>query len=115
MDILNVLKIAASLATVATGLFATIAPLRAQEFIGLTVVGGRGVTEIRAIFGGLFIALGLIPLLTKEPAAYWMLGASYLAIAAVRGVSIVVDRSATQSNWISLGAELVLGVILILR
>lgn len=114
MDLLMILKMIAAIGTVATGLFATFAPLRAQNFIGLTVVGGRGVTEIRSIFGGLFVALGLIPLLTNEPSIYWMLGVSYLAIAAVRGVSIFVDQSAVQSNWISLATEIVLGVILIL-
>jgi len=114
MDFVMILKMIAALATVATGLFATLTPLRAQNFIGLTVVGGRGITEIRSIFGALFIALGMIPLLTREPSTYWMLGVSYLAIAVVRGVSIFVDQSATQSNWISLGAEIILGVILIL-
>jgi hypothetical protein len=76
-------------------------------------VGGRGVTEIRAIFGALFIALGLAPFYFQGD-SYKMLGLSYLAIAVVRLVSIFLDKSSVQSNWISLAVEIVLGVILML-
>jgi hypothetical protein len=38
----------------------------------------------------------------------------YLAIAAVRVVSIFVDKSSVQSNWISVATEIVLGIILVL-
>ena len=44
-----------------------------------------------------------------------MLGIGYLAIAAARLFSIVFDQSYAQSNWISLGIEIVLGVILVIR
>jgi hypothetical protein len=43
-----------------------------------------------------------------------MLGIAYLAIAAARAFSIVFDKSFAQSNWISLGIEIVLGVILVI-
>jgi hypothetical protein len=43
-----------------------------------------------------------------------MLGIAYLAIALTRLVSIFLDKSGTQSNWMSLALELVLGVILVL-
>jgi hypothetical protein len=36
----------------------------------------------------------------------------YLAIAAVRLVSIFVDKSSVQSNWISLAVEIIFGIIL---
>jgi hypothetical protein len=42
-----------------------------------------------------------------------LLGIGYLAIGAVRAVSMVVDRR-RQSNVISLAIEIVLGVILVL-
>jgi hypothetical protein len=43
-----------------------------------------------------------------------MLGVGYLAIGVVRLVSIFLDKSAVKSNWISLGVEIVFGVLLIL-
>jgi len=43
-----------------------------------------------------------------------MLGIMYLAIAAVRAVSMFTDKSVEQSNIISLVVEIIFGVILVL-
>ena len=113
MKLLMVLKIIAALATAATGLLALVKPDATYGFIGLSADGPRGVSEIRAIFGGLFIALGLAPLFLGAT-AYRMLGIGYLAIAAARTFSILFDQSYAQSNFISLVIEVVLGAILVL-
>ena len=113
MNVLETLQIIAALATAATGLFSLLAPAKLTGFTGLQPVGGRGITELRAVLGGLFIALGLAPLFLG-PVAYLMLGIGYLAIGAVRAVSMVLDRSVVQSNVISLITEIVLGVLLVL-
>lgn len=113
MDILQVLKIIAALATAATGLLGLFKPTAVYGFTGLTASGVRGISEIRAIFGGLFIGLGIAPLFLGE-AAFVMLGIAYLAIALARVASIVIDKSFAQSNWISLAIEVVLGVILVI-
>lgn len=108
-----VLKILAALATAATGLLALIKPDAIYGFIGRTANGVRGVSEIRAVFGGLFIALGIVPLFLG-PVAYQMLGITYLAIAAARVFSIVFDKSYAQSNIISLVIEILLGAVLVI-
>jgi hypothetical protein len=113
MNIWMILKVIVALATAATGLLALVKPSAVYGFTGLTADGARGVSEIRAIFGGLLIALGLAPLFLG-PTAYLMLGISYLAIAAARAFSIVFDKSYEQSNIISLIIEIVFGVILII-
>ena len=113
MNILVVLKIISALVTAATGLLAFIKPGATYAFIGLTANGIRGVSEIRSIFGGLFIALGIVPLFLG-PLAYQMLGIAYLGIAAARAFSIVFDRSYAQSNIISLVIEILLGAILVI-
>jgi hypothetical protein len=113
MSFWMVLKIIAALATAATGLLAFVKPSAAYGFIGLNPSGVRGVSEMRAIFGGLFIALGLVPLFLGET-AYQMLGIGYLAIAVARLISIVIDKSNSRSNLISLITEIVLGVILVI-
>jgi len=113
MSFWMVLKIIAALATAATGLLAFFKPNAVYGFIGLNANGVRGVSEIRAIFGGLFIALGLAPLFLGKT-AYLMLGIGYLAIALARTFSIVFDKSYAQSNIISLIIEIVLGAILVL-
>jgi hypothetical protein len=87
MDILQILKIICALATIATGLISLVAPRAIKGFTGLEATGPRGITAI---------------------------GIMYLAIAAVRTVSMFLDRSVMQSNTISLIVEIVFGVILVL-
>lgn len=113
MSFVMILKIIAALATAATGLLALVKPTVVYGFTGLTANGVRGVSEIRAIFGGLFIALGAAPLFLGEP-TFRMLGFGYLAIALARAFSIFFDKSTDSSNLISLAIEVVLGGILIL-
>lgn len=114
MNILMILKIIAAIATGGTGVLALIKPTAIYGFTGLKADGARGISEIRAIFGGLFIALGIAPFIFGET-AYLVLGLGYLVIAAVRLLSILIDRSRESSNLISLAIEIVLGIILILR
>jgi hypothetical protein len=114
MNILMILKYIAALATAATGILALIRPTAVYGFTGLAADGARGVSEVRAIFGGLFIALGLAPFFLGE-SAYKVLGVGYLAIALVRLVSIFIDKSTAQSNLISLAIEIVFGLILVIR
>ena len=111
MSVLLVLKIIISLATAATGLLAFFKPDAVYGFTGLTAPGARGVSEIRAIFGGLFIALGVAPIVFNQ---YRLLGIAYLAIAVTRAISMVLDKSYAQSNIISLVIEIVFGVILVI-
>ena len=114
MTFLEILKIIMAVGTIATGLISLIRPRSVQGFTGLTAPGPRGITEIRAILGGGFIGLGLAPLILGAPAAYQMLGVTYLAIAVARIVGLVLDRSFEGSNWISLAVEVVAGIILLL-
>lgn len=113
MDFLQILKVICAVGTLATGLFALLRPLAVRGFTGLETPGPRGVTELRTIMGGLFMGLGVAPLLLPVPAAFQMLGIAYVSMAAVRAVSIVMDHSAEPSNNISLVVEVVFGVILV--
>ena len=113
MDFWMVLKIIAALVTIATGLLALIKPAATYGFIGLKSEGARGVSEIRSIFGGLFIALGLAPFFLGAT-AYLVLGIAYAGIAVARAFSIVFDRSYEKSNLISLVTEIILVLILVI-
>jgi len=113
--LLQILKIVAAVGTIATGFISLFWPLSVTGFTGLSAPGPRGITEIRAILGGLFIGIGVAPfILNNNVAAYRMMGIMYLAIAVARAVSIVIDKSAVQSNIISLVVEIIFGAILVL-
>jgi hypothetical protein len=115
MTILTILQIIAVIGTIGTGLLALLKPRSVYAFTGLNAPGARGITEIRSILGGLFIGLGAAVFALGTPEVYQMLGIMYIAIAAVRAVSILVDRSFEQSNLISLVVEIIFGIILVLK
>ena len=92
--LLTVLQYIACALTVLVGAWSLFSPASAGKFTGLTPEGGRGITEIRAVLG--------------------MLGFAYLLVGIARLISIFVDKSGNQSNWISVASEFVLGAILLL-
>lgn len=113
--VLQILKIIAAIGTIATGLVSLIAPKKIEGFTGLAADRPRAVTEIRAVLGGFFVALGALPLIFNSPDMFVMLGYTYLVVAAVRLASMLIDRSAeAHSNWISVIVELVFGLILVM-
>ena len=113
--LLRLLRYVVLAATVASGLVLLVRPESVSGFTGLAPDAARGITEIRAAMGGVFIALGLAPLFLKTPAER-VLGLVYLAIAAVRAPFMFADGSAgEQSNWISLAFEVAAAVILLAR
>jgi hypothetical protein len=111
---LNVLKIVAAVATVATGVVSMFWPTSVYGFTGLQVSGPRGITEIRAVLGAFFVALGAMALIYHSPETYRMLGVTYVVVGLTRGVSMFVDGSVMRSNIISLIVEVVLGIILVI-
>jgi hypothetical protein len=112
--IIQILQIIAAVGTILTGLYSLLRPATLTGFTGLSPIGGRGITEIRAVLGGFFIALGIAPLILNSPVAYLMLGIAYLGVALVRGISMFVDKSVVRSNVISLAVEIIFGVILVI-
>jgi len=77
--VIKILRLIAVIATILTGLVSLINPLGVQGFTGLTAPGGRGITEIRSILGGLFIGLGIAVFLLGTRETYQMLGIMYLS------------------------------------
>lgn len=114
MEILEILQIAVLVITAGIGLIGLAVPGSITGFTGLMPDGVRGISELRSIFGGLFIALGVAPLVLDTPEAYQVIGVGYLAIAAARAFSIVYDQSYARSNIVSLISEIAFGIILIL-
>ena len=110
---IRILQILCALGTIGIGFLALLKPKSVSKFTGLKAIGSRGITEIRSIFGALFIALGIGVMILNQ---YLLLGVIYLSIAAVRAIAmILVDKStAESSNVITLVSELVLGILLIL-
>jgi hypothetical protein len=114
MNILRILQIIAVIGTILIGMLSLFWPKIIEDLTGLSASGARGITEFRAVLGGLFIGLGIAVFVLGTREVYKMLGIMYLSIAAVRIVSMVVDKSADKSNILSLVSEIVFGTILVL-
>ena len=111
---ISILQLIVVIATIAIGVFSLAAPTKIEGFTGLKPVGGRGVAEIRAIFGGVFIGMGLATFFLDKSVAYPMFGIIYLAIGLTRVVTIFLDKSRESSNLISVASELLFGVLFLL-
>lgn len=106
-------KLIIAVATIAFGVWATLAPRRVLRLVGLAAEGARGITETRVALGAIYLGAGGACLWLQEPAAFATLGLAYLVMAIVRLAAIVTDRSADPSNWASLILEAGLGVLLL--
>ena len=114
MDILLILKYAAVIITLLTGLYSLLAPRKIKGFTGLEASSPRATTEIRAVMGGTFVGLGLAALLFPVREVFMTLGIAYAAIALIRTGSMFLDKAVEKSNLISLATEIVLIIVLVL-
>jgi hypothetical protein len=92
MSIFQIINIIGAIATISMGCLGLFAPHAASRFTGLTASNKTAFAEFRATFGGMFLVMGLIPLITNEPLAYFMAGLIWLGAAAGRVVSIILDK-----------------------
>ena len=113
MTMTDLLAPAGALASALLGALGLCAPLRAARMVGLSPLGARGVSELRATYGGLFLGLGLAALLWQQPAAYGVAGAAWLGAALARLASIVLDRSVSALNIGGVALEAVIGALLL--
>ncbi len=114
MELIQTLKWIAVFVTLGFGLYAMVKPGMIERFTGLAPSTSRGITEIRAVMGGTFLGLGIAAVVLNTPQTFKMIGISYAVIAIIRTISMVLDRSVTRSNTISLIAETALAITLVL-
>ena len=81
----------AALLMTLVGFAAAVKP-SALELVGVFAESPLGRSEIRVVFGGMFIALGLACLITREPVVFAVVGVVWLIDFAVRLVAVFVDR-----------------------
>ena len=114
MEFIQTLKWIAVIITLGYGLYAMVKPGGIERFTGLQPSSPRGITEIRAVMGGMFVGLGIAAVVLNTPQTFKMIGICYAVIAVIRTISMVLDKSVTRSNTISLIAETALAITLVL-
>ena len=94
------------------GISAAVKP-SALSLVGVVADSPLGSSEIRAVFGGMFIALGLACILTREPLVFALVGAAWLVDFAVRLVAVFVDHVPADQALVVLTIAAIMGVALL--
>jgi len=95
------------------GAGAAVRPTALHGLIGISATSPLGVSEIRSVFGGMFIALGMACLLTRDPVVFGVVAAAWLLDFLVRCVSVFVDRVPAKDAVPVLAAALSIGIALL--
>lgn len=101
-------------ATILMGFFGLFLPKIAAKFVGLSANTNAGRSEFRATYGGLWVPLGLVPLLTQEPLAFLIAGLCWLGTGLGRIISIFLDKASDGKNWAAVAFEGGFAVLLLI-
>lgn len=113
MDIFHILNNVGSAITVGLGLMGLMRPRVAAAFTSIQPVGLLGVSEIRATYGGFFLALGAYGLYAQSATVFFVLGIAWLGAAAGRLVSVAVDKSHSPKNMGGVAFESAIAALLL--
>ncbi len=79
-------------AAILLGAVGLLRPMILAEATGITTSGPHGLSELRAVFGGTLGSLGLVCLVTREPAAFLAAAAAFFGGGVAKILSLVIDR-----------------------
>lgn len=99
MSLQMALHIAGATISAGLGLLGLINPTATSRFVNLTPQGKIGLSELRATYGGFFLALGGFAILSREPEVFIALGLAWAGAAAGRLLSVLLDRSFSAKNF----------------
>lgn len=111
MEILNIIG---AIMTVVMGGLGLLFPSRAASLVGVEAVTTPGRSEFRATYGGMFVAMGVLPLITLSPLFFAFAGLCWAGAAAGRVVSIFVDDANSPANWGAVAFEAAFATSLLL-
>lgn len=108
------LNLVGTLLTLSLGLLGFIAPHATSRLVGIKLDDPRGVSEIRATYGGLFIGLGAIALYEHDPTVYCAIGWGWMGAALARLFSLVIDQQKSVLSFGGIIVEAGIGLLLLL-
>lgn len=97
-DLIPQLPLVAAGITITLGALGLLNPNGAQRLTGVKANAREGISEVRATYGGFFLALGIMALTMREPLVFMTVGVAWCGAAAARLLSLFVDRIWTPKN-----------------
>ena len=113
IEILEMIPLFGAFCTLALGVSGLIAPLKVASYVGIIPEGMRGLSEVRATYGGIFIGLGVACFLLQQPEVYVAVGLAWLLAAVSRTISIFLDRAFSGKNVAGIIIETSIGLLLV--
>ena len=98
--------------TCVLGLLALVSPVKVADALGLQPLGGLGLSEVRATYGGFFLAAGAAVLVMGYPANL-VLGLAWAGAACARAATLVLRRSRQWRNVVGVAFEGLVAVLLL--
>lgn len=105
------LPIIASVLLLGLGAVGLFAPNTIARLVCLEAYAPMGVTELRVIYGGIFLGAGASALYFREQPIFLTLGVALGLAAVVRAIAMVPDGSVSAKNVGSVAGEAVLAVL----
>ena len=100
--------------TAALGLMGLLFPKVAAQFTGLDARSRTAFAEFRATFGGLFLVMGVLPIVVGSASAFNFAGCLWLGAALGRLVSVFLDQGFKEArNIAGVGFEAGVGLLLL--
>jgi hypothetical protein len=99
--------------TAGLGVLGLFFPMTAAKMVSIQPDGERGLSEIRATYGGIFLAIGLFAAIAQERSIFRALGIGWLGAAGGRAFSIWRDESYSGANFGALVVEALIGAALL--
>ncbi len=98
---------------VIVGLVGLLKPALMIDPLGISTSSAKGMSEVRAIFGGINLGGGLAALLLQDPAIYLALGSAWSGATLARFYSMAVDGSTLRDSIPALVVDVGLAVLLL--
>lgn len=102
---LDYLPFIASAITLGLGFAALCFPGLIAEKVGIGAPDGFGRSEVRATHGGLFVGLGAACIWLQSHEAFLVAGIAWLAAAAGRILSMLIERDYWGKSWLGILVE----------
>lgn len=93
------------------GIAALLKPERIAAQVGLAAAGPLGRSELRAVFGGVFVGIAFACLVVATPGAYVAGGAAFLGGAAAKLLTAALERDVFPAALLGLVVDVVLGAL----
>ena len=97
------------------GILAIIKPYLMAKIVGITPKGPRGVSEIRAIYGGWMLGLGGYAIWSQSESVFYCLGTGWAMAALFRLSSFFIDKSYSPKNLRMVVYEVLFAVLFLVK